>query len=103
MGWERNFLLKILRPVVCDGKKEAGGGTNGFLVAEFDRKLVAADLRAKKAGFRFHPRVSVPMDSVYPQSGYPLSTQGSAHHLFWLWDVVPTAIHILFPMRTAAA
>jgi len=100
---ERDLLLEILCPMVCDRKKEAGSGSHGFLVAEFDGKLAAADLRPKKARFRFHPCVSISVDSVHPKSHHPLSPQGSAHHLFWLWDIMPTAIHVLLPLRTATA
>ena len=103
LAGERDLLLEILCPMVCNGKKEAGSGPYSFLVAEFDGKLAAADLRPKKARFRFHPCVSISVDSVHPKSHHPLSPQGSAHHLFRLWDVLPAAIHVLLPLRTATA
>lgn len=94
-----HFFLALFCPMVCDGKKEAGGRAAGVLVVEFDGFASIAFLFAASAGFGFYFRVCFHLDSLHPKSGDSSAAQKSSTRLSGLFGKMSAAVEFLSALR----
>ena len=101
-GWvvrQRRVLLPLFRAMVRHGKKEAGGGAAGLLVAQPARLGHAAGLLAAPARFGVHLRLRLYLDSLHSQLGDPPAAQGRALGLRGLRQKNSAAVELLSELR----
>src|SRR5207249_435724 len=96
---QRDLFLPLLCPMVGHRKEKAGHRSQFILVVEPDRIAAAPGLRLASARLRFHLRVCVHLDSLYPQSRYQLSDRTEGTALLKLRCQLPAAFELLFAMR----
>ena len=97
---ERRLFFAVNRAMVCDRKKEAGGGAAGILVAEPDRRADAAMLLpVLPEGFGDHLCLCIHLDTLFKEPDHPPAEQGGPCRVCRLRDKKSTTGELLSELR----